>query len=158
MNNNFVMVRSASDWTLVVNVPHLNLHRTWTKRGQQYPIERSVLLQAYYDSAVEGLFRSGSLIVDDKDFLREVGLLNEDEQPIIYELTDNMKNRIIKLMPLSEVKKELVKMSRAQLEELGDYAVLHYQDLVMDRVDLLSKATGRNILASIKNYKDSMEG
>jgi hypothetical protein len=107
---------------------------------------------------VEGLFRSGSLIVDDKDFLREVGLLNEDEQPVIYELTDNMKNRIIKLMPLSEVKKELVKMSRTQLEELGDYAVLHYQDLVMDRVDLLSKATGRNILASIKNYKDSMEG
>jgi hypothetical protein len=44
MENNFVMVRSASDWTLVVNVPHLNLHRTWTKRGQQYPIERSVLL------------------------------------------------------------------------------------------------------------------
>lgn len=158
MNNNFVMVRSASDWTLVVNVPHLNLHRTWTKRGQQYPIERSVLLQAYYDSTVEGLFRDGSLVVDDRDFLREVGLLDDNEQPIIYELTDNMKNRIIKLMPLSEVKKELVKLSRAQLEELGDYAVLHYQDLAMDRIDLLSKATGRNILASIKNYKDSMEG
>lgn len=158
MTNNFVMVRSASDWTLVVNVPHLNLHRTWTKRGQQYPIERSVLLQAYYDSTVEGLFRDGSLVVDDRDFLREVGLLDDNEQPIIYELTDNIKNRIIKLMPLSEVKKELVKLSRAQLEELGDYAVLHYQDLAMDRIDLLSKATGRNILTSIKNYKDSMEG
>jgi hypothetical protein len=28
----------------------------------------------------------------------------------------------------------------------------------MDRVDILSKATGKNILVSIKNYKDSMEG
>ena len=158
MNNNFIMVRSASDWTLVVNVPHLNLHRTWTKRGQKYPIERSVLLQAYYDSAVEGLFKSGALVVDDKDFLREVGLLDDEEQPVIYELTDNMKNRIIKLMPLSEVKKELVKMSRIQLEELGEYAITHYQDLVMDRVDILSKATGKNIMGSIKNYKDSMEG
>jgi hypothetical protein len=61
-------------------------------------------------------------------------------------------------MPLSEVKKELVKMSHLQLEELGEYAITHYQDLVMDRVDILSKATGKNILVSIKNYKDSMEG
>ena len=126
MNNNFVMVRSASDWTLVVDVPHLNLHRTWTKRGQQYPIERSVLLQAYYDSAVEGLFNSGALITEDKEFLREVGLLDEEENPIVCELTDALKNRIIKLMPVSEVKKELVKLSNSQLEELGDYAINHY--------------------------------
>lgn len=158
MNNNFVMVKSASDWTLVVNVPHLNLHRTWTKRGQQYPIERTILMQAYYDSAVEGLFRSGALVTNDRDFLREVGLLNEEEQPVVYELTDAMKNRLIKLMPLSEVKKELAKMSRLQLEELGDYAVMNYQNLAMDRIDLLSKATGRDILASIRNYKASQEG
>ena len=158
MNNNFVMVKSASDWTLVVNVPHLNLHRTWTKRGQQYPIERTILMQAYYDSAVEGLFRSGALVTNDRDFLREVGLLNEEEQPVVYELTDAMKNRLIKLMPLSEVRKELAKMSRLQLEELGDYAVMNYQNLAMDRIDLLSKATGRDILASIRNYKASQEG
>ena len=69
-----------------------------------------------------------------------------------------MKNRLIKLMPLSEVKKELAKMSDSQLEELGDFAVTHYTELAMDRVDLLSKATGKNILVAIKNYKDSMEG
>ena len=77
MNNNIIMVRSASDWTVVVDIPYLNLHRVWTKRGQKYPIERSVLLQAYYDNAVEALFRKGTLVVDDKDFLREVGLLDE---------------------------------------------------------------------------------
>lgn len=158
MNNNVIMVRSASDWTVVVDIPYLNLHRIWTKRGQKYPIERSVLLQAYYDNAVEALFRKGTLVVDDKDFLREVGLLDEEENTVVYELTDNMKNRLIKLMPLSEVKKELAKMSDSQLEELGDFAVTHYTELAMDRVDLLSKATGKNILVAIKNYKDSMEG
>ena len=158
MNNNMIMVRSASDWTVVVDIPYLNLHRVWTKRDQKYPIERSVLLQAYYDNAVEALFRKGTLVVDDKDFLREVGLLDEEDNAVVYELTDTMKNRIIKLMPVSEVKKELAKMSDSQLEELGDYAVTHYQDLLMDRVDILSKATGKNIIEAIKNYKAAMEG
>lgn len=158
MNNNMIMVRSASDWTVVVDIPYLNLHRVWTKRDQKYPIERSVLLQAYYDNAVEALFRKGTLVVDDKDFLREVGLLDEEEKSVIYELTDAMKNRIIKLMPVSEVKKELAKMSDSQLEELGDYAVIHYQDLLMDRIDILSKATGKNIIEAIKNFKAAQEG
>jgi hypothetical protein len=158
MNNNMIMVRSASDWTVVVDIPYLNLHRVWTKRDQKYPIERSVLLQAYYDNAVEALFRKGTLVVDDKDFLREVGLLDEEEKSVVYELTDAMKNRIIKLMPVSEVKKELAKMSDSQLEELGDYAVIHYQDLLMDRIDILSKATGKNIIEAIKNFKAAQEG
>lgn len=158
MNNNFVMVRSASDWTLVVDVPHLNLHRVWTKRGQKYPIDRDALIQAYYRPAVEALFRDGSLVTDDKDFLREVGLLDEKESPIVYELTENTKIRLIKNMPLVEVKKELAKMSRAQVVEVADYAVTHYNDLAMDRIDVLSKASGRDILTSIKNYKAAQEG
>lgn len=157
MNNNMIMVRSASDWTVVVDIPYLNLHRVWTKRDQKYPVERSVLLQAYYDNAVEALFKKGTLVVDDKDFLREVGLLDEKDNTVVYELTDAMKNRIIKLMPVSEVKKELAKMSDSQLEELGDYAVTHYKDLLMDRIDILSRATGKNIIEAIKNYKASME-
>ena len=157
MTNNFVMVRSASDWTLVVNVPHLNLHRVWTKRGQKFPIDRNDLIQAYYRPAVEALFREGSLVTDDTDFLREVGLLDEEEQPIVYELTDVMKGRLIKLMPLSEVKKEVSKMSRTQIEELAEYAITHYNDLVMDRVDYLSQVSGKNILKAIENYKASLE-
>lgn len=158
MNNNFVMVRSASDWTLVVDVPHLNLHRVWTKRGQKYPIERDALIQAYYRPAVEALFRDGALVTDDKEFLREVGLLDEKDAPVIYELTDSMKNRIIKNMPLMEVKKELSKMSRAQIVEVADYAITHYSELAMDRLELLSKVSGRDILTSIKNYKAAQEG
>lgn len=156
--DNFIMVKSASDWTLVVNVPHLNLSRTWTKRGQQYPIDRQAMIQAYYDPAVEALFKEGSLVVDDVDFLREVGLLDEETQKsVVYELTDAMKTRLIKLMPLAEVKKELAKMTHTQIEELADYAVLHYNELMMDRIDILSQASGKNIMNAIKNHKAAME-
>ena len=159
MENNFVMVKSASDWTLVMNIPHLNLRRTWTKRGQKFPFERSTLLQAYYDPAVEALFKEGSLITNDVDFLREVGLLNEETQKsTVYELTDAMKTRLIKLMPLAEVKQELGKMSYAQIQELADYAITHYTELMMDRIDLLSKASGKNVMEAIKNYRAAQEG
>ena len=156
--DNFIMVKSASDWTLVINVPHLNLSRTWNKRGQQYPIDRQAMVQAYYDPAVEALFKEGSLVVDDVDFLREVGLLDEETQKsVVYELTDSMKTRLIRLMPLAEVKKELEKMTRTQIEELADSAVLHYNELMMDRIDILSQASGKNIMNAIKNHKAAME-
>lgn len=158
MENNFVMVKSATDWTLVMDVPHLNLHRVWTKNGQKYPIERGALIQAYYDPAVESLFNSGALTTDDKAFLREVGLLDEEtETSRVYELTDNMKMRLIKLMPLSEVRKELSKMSNSQIDEVADFAITHYESLVMDRIDLLSRASGRNIMDAIDNYKAAQE-
>ena len=159
MENNFVMVKSASDWTLVINIPHLNLSRTWTKRGQQYPIDRMALVQAYYDPSVEALFKAGSLVVNDVDFLREVGLLDETtKKSVIYELTDAMKIRLIKTMPLAEVRKELAKMTPTQIEELADYAIVHYNELMMDRIDLLSQASGKKIMEAIKNYKAAQEG
>lgn len=60
-------------------------------------------------------------------------------------------------MPMSEVKREVAKMSRAQIEELAEYAIVHYNDLAMDRVDFLTQVSGKNILIAIKNYKDAME-
>ena len=157
--NNMVYVKSASDWSLVVDVPHLNLHRVWNKRGQKYPIERSVLIQAYYDPSVETLFKEGSLVAEDVEFLREVGLLDEKTQKsVIYELTDAMKLRLIKNMPIAEVKKELAKMSHAQICEVADYAVVNYKELVMDRIDLLSEMSGKKIMEAIKNYKAAQEG
>ena len=156
--NNTIAVRSASDWTLVVSVPYLSLHRTWNKKGQKHLIDRQTMVQAYYDSSVEALFANGSLIVEDVDFLREVGLINEETQKSeIYELTDTMKTRLIKAMPLHEVAAELKKMSRFQIEELADYAILNYADLKMDRIDLLSKASGKNIIKAIELYRASQE-
>jgi uncharacterized protein YjgD (DUF1641 family) len=60
-------------------------------------------------------------------------------------------------MPLVDVKKELAKMTQTQIEELADFAIMNYTDLVMDRIDLLSKASGKKIMEAIKNYKAAQE-
>lgn len=155
---NIVYVTSASDHTLVVFVPELRLSKTWTKRGQKYPINRDELIQAYYNPAVEALFKEGMLQTNDTEFLKAVGLMDEDGKSEVVELTTNLLNRMIKVMPIADLKAHLKTLSRTQLNELGDYAVFNYKDLNMDRVDLLSKATGKNILKAIENYKASLEG
>ena len=156
MEREIIKVRSESNFTIVIDLPELQVHRTWRKAGQEYPFERSVLQQAFYDPSVEYLFRHGMLSTDDVQFKVEVGLM-EEEKDVVAKLNDTQKMRIIKLMPLVDVKKELAKLSVEQLNELAEFAIEHYKDLSMDRVDVLSKASGRNILKSIENYKRSLE-
>jgi hypothetical protein len=158
MENKMIMVKSASDYTLVVNIPDIPLHRTWKKRGAQFPIDRNLLLQAYYDPSVEALFKEGMLTTNDVEFLKEVGLIEEDGTEVVMVLTEQLMNRIIKMMPVAEVATTIKKLSRTQLEELAEYAIEHYTDLAMDRIDLLSKATGKNIMNAITHYRKGLEG
>lgn len=157
MENSMVMVKSASNSTVVVNVPDIPLHRVWKKRGAKYPVDRKILLQAYYDPSVEILFREGILTTDDKEFLKEVGLMDEDEVAVVTPLTDAFLTRIIKLMPLNEVKTELAKLSHTQCEEIADYAIGHYTELSLDRVDILSQVSGKNIMGAIENYRAAQQ-
>ena len=158
MDNNMIMVTSASDYTLVVNIPDIPLHRTWKKRGAKFPIDRKILLQAYYDPSVEALFAEGMLTTTDTEFLKEVGLMEEEGENTVVVLTEALLTRLIRTMPVVEVKKELQKLSRTQLEELADYAIEHYTELQMDRIDVLSKATGKNIMKAIEHYRRAQEG
>lgn len=157
-NKDTVMVESMSDHTVVVDVPELKISRTWTKRGQKYPFDRDSLFQAYYKPDVEFLFKEGIICTDDKEFLISVGLMDEEKgETAIVKLTDAYMNRIIKLMPISDVKAEVAKLSETQKIELGEYAVEHYTDLKLDRIDILSKLTHKDLLKAIENYKKAQE-
>ena len=156
MENKMIMVTSASNNTLVVNVPELKLKKAWRKKGASYPIDKDVLFQAYYNPGVESLFRDGKLYTNDKEFLLAVGLIeDEKEEPII--LTDAYLTRLIKTMPVVEVKKEMAKLNRAQIEEVIDYAINNYISLSMDRVDYFKQISGKDILKSIEYLKMGQE-
>lgn len=157
MENNMIMVTSASDFTVVVNVPDIPLNRVWKKRNAKLPIDRKALLQAYYDPSVEALFRDGTLITDDKEFLNEVGLLEDDGTPAVKPLTEAYLNRLIKVMPSAQVKTELKGLTHAQIDEVVSYAIEHYNDLQMDRIDILSAASGKNVMKAVEHYRLAQE-
>lgn len=158
MKENLISVESTSNSTIVINVPDLKLHRTFNKRGAKILVDRDTLEQAYFDPSVEFLIRNGYIVIHDKQFLIDMGIIPDEQSdsPIVV-LDENMLNRLIKSMPLHETIETLKKLTTAQLHDLGDYAVEHYSDLKMEKLEVLTKATGKDLLNAIKNYKDAQE-
>lgn len=158
MKENMVMVKSASDCTIVIDLPNLQFRREWKRRDAVYPIDRDLLEQAFYEPAVEYLIRNGLLIVEDKQFLFDVGMINalEEESPV-KELTEKEIKKLLKYTPVKELTDELKKLSPVQLEELGNYAIEHYEDVANDRLTILNKATGKDMLKAIQNQIASKE-
>lgn len=157
MTNDMVMVKSAADAVVVMNLPELAFRRVWQKKGAKYPIDRKILLQAYYNPGVTALFEEGILVTDDEAFLVEVGLKEEGGEVRVVELTDAYKVRLVKTMPLMEVEREIKKLTRSQIEELVDYAITHYTEISMDRIDLFTKISGKDVMGAIKIYRASLE-
>ena len=158
MKENMIMVKSASDCTIVIDLPNFNFRREWKRRDAAYPIDREFLEQAFYEPSVEYLIRNGLLIVEDKQFLFDVGMINSmDEESPVMELTEKEIKKLLKYTPVKELKDELKKLSPVQLEELGNYAIEHYEEVANDRLVILNKATGKNMLKAIENQIASKE-
>jgi hypothetical protein len=154
---NMIKVRSASDFTLVINAPEIPLVKTWSKRGAIYPIDKDVLIQAYYSTSLEELVRKGLLIIEDKEFLVEVGLAEEENTVMAIELTPALKEKCISTMPVWELEQTLGKMSEYQISELAEYAIANHTKMKMDRIELLGKASHKNILKAIELHKAAQE-
>jgi DNA-directed RNA polymerase delta subunit len=88
----------------------------------------------------------------------DVGLMNEEGKSEVVELTEAFMIRLIKNMPLTEFKNEVKKLSQIQIDELANYAIIHYTDLQMDRIDILSKMARKDMMTAIKNHKMAQEG
>lgn len=153
-----IKVRSTTDITISLYDPTIPINKAWEKRNAIIPIEKDKLTQLYFNTSLEKLMRQGLLVIDDRDFLYEVGFIAErDEEIPVIELTPNLMKRCISVMPLPELKETLAKMSTLQVGELAEYAIEHYNELKMDRIDILSEVSDKNILKAIEMYKKDQE-
>ena len=153
-----VKVRSATDVTVSLFDPTIPLRKTWERRGSIIPIERDKLIQAYYNSSLGDCVKNGTLVIEDKEFLYEIGLIADvnDKVPS-YEMTPAIMDKCISTMPLWEVEKTLKQLSAIQISELAEYAITNHKNLRMDRIDLLTKYSGKNILKAIELFRVSQE-
>lgn len=153
-----VKVRSATDVTVSLFDPTIPLRKSWEKRGAVIPIEREKLIQAFYNSSLEDCLRNGTLVIDDKSFLYEVGMIESEQAPApSFEMTTTLMDKMISTMPLWEIQNTLKSLSNTQIAELAEYAITNHKNLKMDRIDLLSKYSGKNILKAIELFKAAQE-
>ena len=154
--NTKVMVKSASNATVVMNVPSLNFRRVWEKKGATKPIPFEILAQAIYDEGVEKLFKGGWLIIDDMNVKYELGLEFEGEQEQLIVLDDNQKKRLLTIAPLHDLKEMCSKIPQQQVVELAYYAIENKIGN-FDKAEFIKKLTGIDIIKAIELNKANEE-
>ena len=127
------------------------------KKGAKLPISKDLLRENFYDSGVEGMFRKGILYMDDMDFKIELGLEEPDTKvpTQIIPLDEKYANRLLKLMPISEMRQAIQKMTKEQVQELIGFAA-NQNDLQMDRLSAIKEITGTDVFKII-DLKRQME-
>lgn len=126
-------------------------HRVWNKKGQKLPVSKDVLREAIYEPGIEYMFKKGILYIDDMEMKIELGL----EAPgttaptEVLPVDDKYLNRVLKLMPISEMKAAIDKMSIVQKQELIDYASKQ-NDIQLDRLAIVSDKCNVDILKTIE--------
>ena len=126
-------------------------HRVWNKKGQKLPVSKDVLREAIYEPGIEYMFKKGILYIDDMEMKIELGL----EAPgttaptEVLPVDDKYLNRVLRLMPISEMKAAIDKMSIVQKQELVDYASKQ-NDIQLDRLAIVSEKCNVDILKTIE--------
>ena len=126
-------------------------HRVWNKKGQKLPVSKDVLREAIYEPGIEYMIKKGILYIDDMEMKIELGL----EAPgtttptEVLPVDDKYLNRVLKLMPISEMKAAIDKMSIVQKQELVDYASKQ-NDIQLDRLAIVSDKCNVDILKTIE--------
>ena len=126
-------------------------HRVWNKKGQKLPVSKDVLREAIYEPGIEYMFKKGILYIDDMDMKIELGLESEGTTAPteILPVDDKYLNRVLKLMPIVEMKAAIDKMSIVQKQELVDYASKQ-NDIQLDRLAIISEKCNVDILKTIE--------
>lgn len=143
-----VMVTSMVGGTISASA--LN-HRVWNKKGQKLPVSKDILREAIYEPGIEYMFKNGILYIEDMDFKIELGLEAEGTKTPtqIIPMDEKYMTRVLKLMPVSEMKKAIDEMSMVQKQELVDFAVKQ-NDIQLDRIKIVSDKCGVDVLKAIE--------
>lgn len=126
-------------------------HRVWNKKGQKLPVSKDVLREAIYEPGIEYMFKKGILYIDDMEMKIELGLETPGTTAPteVLPVDDKYLNRVLKLMPISEMKTAIDKMSIVQKQELVDYASKQ-NDIQLDRLAIVSDKCNVDILKTIE--------
>lgn len=151
--NEKVSVISMVTHSVGIDLPQngYKIQKYWPQKNSKVLIDKEMLREGIYDPGVERIFKSGILYIDDMDFKIELGLEEEGaKQPEkIIPMDEKYLDRVLKRMPLSEMKMAIKKMSPDQVQELILYATKQ-NDIQLDRLSAIKELTGTDLFKVIE--------
>lgn len=156
--NERVMVTSMVSGRIGLVLPRLHINKVWPKKNTKLPVEKDVLREAIYEPGVEYMFKQGLLYIDDMDFKIELGLEEEGTKAPtnVIPMDEKYMSRVLKLMPIAEMKKAINAMNDNQKRELIDFAS-EQNDISFDRMDVIKKLTGIDVVKVIELKRSKEE-
>lgn len=156
--NDKVIVTSMVNGLVSINRPEHRLVKTWPQKGAKIPVEKEALREAIYEPGIEYMFKNGMLYIDDMDFKIELGLEEEGAKvpTNIIPVDEKYLERLLKRMPIFEMKTAIKAMNGEQKQELIDYAAKQ-TDIQMDRIAAIREITGTDLFKVIEIKKQQEE-
>lgn len=149
--NETVIVTSMVKGVISLNQPQHHLVKTWPRKGTKLPVSKEALREAIYEPGVEAIFKEGILYIDDMDFKIELGLEEEHAKAPtnIIPVDEKYLERVLKRMPVVEMKMVIKNMNPTQKQELIDYAC-EQNDIQLDRINAIKELTGTDLFKVIE--------
>ena len=149
--NDKVIVTSMVSGNVGLTLPHLRVNKTWPKKGTKLPVEKEILREAIYEPGVEYMFKKGILYIEDMDFKIELGLEAEGAKAptAIVPVDEKYLERLLKRMPVAEMKQAIKGMNDNQKREMIEYAS-EQNDIQLDRLSAIKELTGTDLFKVIE--------
>lgn len=148
-----VLVTSMVKHSVGITLPQNGymVEKRWAQKGAKVLIDKESLREGIYLPGVEYMFKTGILYIDDMDFKIELGLEEpETKAPTnIIPMDEKYLERVMKRMPVAEMKLAVKKMSPDQLQELIIYASSQ-NDIQLDRITAIKELTGTDLFKVIE--------
>lgn len=158
MKERMVVLKSMVNGTVSVNYPQYGINRRWSKMGQPIPVPFTTVEQCLYENGFRRMIDSGILYIENMQDKIELGLepadASEPENIIVLEEKD-MEN-LLKATTLDTFIEKTQNISRAQMDNLIDYAIRH-EIVIMDKANYIKELTGRDILAAVSRKQQVEE-
>lgn len=151
--NDKVLVTSMVKHSVGISLPQNGymVEKHWPQKGSKVLIDKEALREGIYLPGVEYMFKKGILYIDDMDLKIELGLEEYGAQTPtnIIPVDEKYLERVLKRMPVAEMKQAIKKMSPDQKQELILYASSQ-NDIQFDRIDAIKELTGTDLFEVIK--------
>lgn len=153
-----INVTSTAIGEVSVFQPSIPFRMSWPAKGSSRAIEEEIIEQLLYIPGFKRMIDAGVLYIEDMDAKKRLGIEPEDAtEPVnVIVLSDQDKNKYLKMYSVDKFKEEIKKLSYEQLIDLADYAIEN-KIADFDKSEVLEKACGKNIIKGIQLARQNKE-
>ena len=153
-----IKITSTTVGEVSVFQPSIPFRMSWPAKGSTRAVEEEILEQLLYTPGFKRMIDSGVLYIEDMDVKKRLGIEPEDAtEPVnVIVLSDQEKNKYLKMYSADKFKEEIKKLSHEQLIDLADYAIEN-KIADFDKSEILEKACGKNIVKGIQLARQNKE-